>query len=147
MIVPWSELRRHRRAVTMADGGFDPLHPGHIAYFRAAADLGLPVLCNVAGDDWVRAKHSPLLLQEERATLIDALRWVDLVHCASGPTAEVLRELEPRFYAKGADWEGRLPAEETTVCAERSIAIVFLDTVLASSSEILSRYAREPGGG
>ena len=26
----------------MVSGGFDPLHPGHVAYFRAAAGLGVP---------------------------------------------------------------------------------------------------------
>ncbi len=45
----------------MVDGGFDPLHGGHIAYFRAARELGRPLLCNLSGDDYVRAKHEPLL--------------------------------------------------------------------------------------
>ena len=34
----------------MVDGGFDPLHEGHIAYFAAAAELGVPVLCNLASE-------------------------------------------------------------------------------------------------
>lgn len=140
MIVQTGELARHRGAVTMVDGGFDPLHAGHIAYFEAAAGLGLPVLCNVAGDDWVSRKHAPLLPQAERGTVIDAIRWIDYVHLAGTPTAEVLSELEPRFYAKGADWEGRLPAEEADLCAERGIEIVYLDTVLNSSTAILDRY-------
>jgi glycerol-3-phosphate cytidylyltransferase len=147
VIVATSELPHHRRAVTMVDGGFDPLHGGHIAYFRAAAELGRPVLCNVSGDDWVGRKHQPLLPQAERAELIDAIRFIDLVHVSSIPTVEVLAELEPRYYAKGADWEGRLPVEETELCAARGIEIVYLDTVLNSSTAILERYAGgEPRG-
>ena len=61
MIVATDELHQHRGAVTMVDGGFDPLHPGHIAYFRAAEALGLPVLCNISADEWVARKHRPLL--------------------------------------------------------------------------------------
>lgn len=135
------ELARHRGAVTMVDGGFDPLHAGHIAYFRAAAELGLPVLCNVSGDEWVGRKHPPLMPQAERGAIIDAIRWIDLVHLSDAPTASVLAALEPRFYAKGADWRGRLPADETALCAERGIEIVYLDTVLNSSTAILAAYA------
>ena len=28
--------------VTIVTGGFDPLHSGHIAYFKAAKELGNP---------------------------------------------------------------------------------------------------------
>ena len=141
MIVATDELQRLRGAVTMVDGGFDPLHAGHIAYFRAAAELALPVLCNVSSDEWVGRKHPPLLPQAERGAIIDAIRWIDHVHLSSTSTAEVLALLEPRTYAKGADWEGRLPPEEEALCAERGIEIVYLDTVLDSSTAILERYA------
>lgn len=140
MIVATADLAPYRRAVTMVDGGFDPLHAGHVAYFEAAAGLGLPVLCNVSGDDWVARKHRPLLPQAERAAVIDAIRFVDLVHLSSGSTVDVLAALEPRYYAKGADWQGRLPAEEAALCAARGIEIVYLDTVLDSSTAILERY-------
>jgi cytidyltransferase-like protein len=139
VIVPTGRLAEHRGLVTMVDGGFDPLHHGHVAYFEAAAGLGVPVLCNVASDAYVSRKHRPLLRQEERAALIDAIRWVDLVHLAAGPTAGVLRALAPRYYAKGSDWRDRLPAEELEVCAEQGTEVVFLDTVVASSSVILDR--------
>ena len=147
MIVETADLARHKGAVTMVDGGFDPLHGGHVAYFRAAAELGLPVLCNISSDAYVARKHAPLLPQAERAELIGAIRWIDHVHLSSTSTAEVLAELEPRYYAKGADWEGRLPAEEAALCAERGIEVVYLDTVLNSSTAILERYGGGERGG
>ncbi len=146
MIVETAELARHRGAVTMVDGGFDPLHPGHVAYFGAAAALGPPVLCNVSSDEWVGRKHRPLLSQRERAQVIDAIRFVDLVHLSTGSTADVLATLEPRYYAKGADWEGRLPPEELEVCAEHGIEVVYLDTVIDSSTAILARYDGDRAG-
>jgi len=145
VIVAPDELGEHRRRVTMVDGGFDPLHPGHIAYFAAAADLGLPVLCNVAPDEWVARKHPPLLPQPDRAALVDAIRFVDFTHLAAGPTEAVLRALVPRHYAKGADWRGRLPDEELETCAELGIEVVYLDTVVDSSTGILERYRRAGG--
>ena len=141
MILTTEQLAPFRGAVAMVDGGFDPLHPGHIAYFREAARLGAPVLCNVAPDAWVARKHRPLLTQAERGALIDAIRHVDLVHLARGRTEDVLRALQPRFYVKGADWRGRLPAEQTEICAGQGTEVVFLDTVTASSTALLARFS------
>jgi hypothetical protein len=57
----------------------------------------------------------------------------------------VLRELQPRYYVKGVDWSGRLPPEEARVCAQHGVEVVFLDTVTASSTEILERHRTEAG--
>ena len=140
MIVPTSGLPALRGRVTMVDGGFDPIHHGHVAYFEAAAGLGLPVLCNVAPDNWVARKHAPLLPQEARGTLVDAIRFVDYTHLSQTTTAEVLRLLEPRYYAKGEDWRGRLPEAEQEACSELEIEVVYLPTVRDSSTAILERY-------
>src|SRR5207244_10086898 len=61
VIVATEELPRLAGTVSMVDGGFDPLHAGHVAYFREAAALGDPVLCNLATDEWVARKPPPLL--------------------------------------------------------------------------------------
>jgi cytidyltransferase-like protein len=144
VIIATKELQRHRGAVAMVDGGFDPLHAGHVDYFRAAADLGIPVLCNVASDDYVSRKHPPLLPAEQRVRVIDAIRYIDLVHLSSSTTAEVLRLLGPRYYVKGSDWEGRLPAAELAVCAEHKVEILYVDTVSQSSTELLRQFTRSP---
>ena len=141
MIVSTEDLPQHRGQVTMVDGGFDPFHHGHVAYFEAAAGLGLPVLCNVSSDEYVSRKHPPFLGQAERAAIIDALRFVAYTHLAQTTTEDVLRLLRPRYYAKGADWQGRLPEAELAVCAEGGTEVVYLDTVVDSSTAILERYA------
>jgi D-beta-D-heptose 7-phosphate kinase/D-beta-D-heptose 1-phosphate adenosyltransferase len=143
MIVGWDGLAALRGQVTMVDGGFDPLHPGHVSYFKAAAELGDPVLCNVSGDDWVARKHRPLLAQHERGELIDAIRWISYVHLSATSTADVLAELQPRRLAKGDDWCGKLPPDELAVADDHGIEIVFLDTVRASSTALLERWGSE----
>ncbi len=140
MILETKDLPRYRGAVAMVDGAFDPLHAGHIDYFRAAAELGLPVLCNAASDGYLVSKHPPLLAADQRVRVLDAIRYLDFVHLSATTTAEVLQTLQPRFYVKGVDWKGRLPEEELEVCAEHGIDIAYLDTVSQSSSEILRRY-------
>jgi D-beta-D-heptose 7-phosphate kinase/D-beta-D-heptose 1-phosphate adenosyltransferase len=140
VIVATGDLGRLAGSVTMVSGGFDPLHPGHLAYFRAAAELGAPLLVNVSHDEWVGRKHVPFLTQEERIQLIDALEMVDYVHAEQGRTSEVVRLLRPRYFAKGADWQGRLPDDELEVCREHGVEIVFLDTVVDSSTDVLRRF-------
>lgn len=141
MIVTFEQLSAYRGIVAMVDGAFDPLHRGHIEYFRAAAELGAPVLCNVASDRYVRTKHPPLLDERQRAAVVDAIRYITYTHINEFDTETILRELRPRYYVKGKDWDGRLPAEQVAICAEHGIGIVYLDTVLDSSSRILEQYA------
>jgi len=125
----------------MVDGGFDPLHRGHIEYFRAAAELGAPVFCNLASDVYVGTKHPVFLTEDQRAAIIDAIRYIDYTHINPYDTEAVLRELRPRYYIKGSDWRGRLPAAQVDICRTHGIEIVYLDTVLDSSTRILREYA------
>ena len=140
MIVAFDRLKEYRGSVAMVDGAFDPLHRGHIEYFRAATALGVPLLCNVASDRYVRTKHPPLLLEADRAVIVDAIRFITYTHINQFDTETILRELRPRYYVKGKDWVGRLPPDQVTICAEHGIEVVYLDTVLDSSSRILEKF-------
>jgi cytidyltransferase-like protein len=145
VIVSTEQLPEYRGRVSMVDGGFDPLHAGHIDYFEAAAGLGVPVLCNVASDAYVSKKHAPLLSEQQRIRILDAIRYLDLVHLSGTTTAEILGILRPRYYVKGSDWEDKLPQEELDVCSRFGVEIVYLDTVTQSSTELLSEYGRSLG--
>ena len=124
----------------MVDGAFDPLHHGHIEYFRQARQQGWPVLCNIAPDSYLQTKHMPLLPAEQRAEVLDALRYIDYTHVSLWNTEVVIRELHPAAFIKGKDWEGRLPAPEVEICRELGITILFLDTIRGSSSRLLDLF-------
>ena len=143
MILTFEQLAEYRERVAMVDGAFDPLHRGHIEYFRAAGGLGVPLLCNVASDRYVRTKHVPLLPEDHRAAVVDAIRFITYTHINEFDTETILRELQPRYYVKGSDWVGRLPPDQVVICAEHGIEVVYLDTVLDSSSRILEQFTRE----
>ena len=128
----------------MVDGAFDPLHRGHIEYFRAAAaQLDVPLLCNLASDRYVRTKHPPLLPEDQRAAIVDAIRYISYTHINQFDTETILSELQPKYYVKGKDWDGRLPEEQVRICAEHGIEVVYLDTVMDSSSRILKTYTEQ----
>ncbi len=126
----------------MVDGGFDPLHAGHVAYFKAAAELGTPVVCNLASDRYVAGKHAPFLPEAQRLQIVDSIGTIDHVHLNEHDTETILRELQPKYYVKGKDWEGRLPPEQVEICADLGIEVVYLDTVLESSTRILDEHYR-----
>jgi cytidyltransferase-like protein len=141
MILTFDQLPAYRGAVAMVDGAFDPLHRGHIEYFRTASEqLDVPLLCNVASDGYVRTKHPPLLPEDQRAAVVDAIRYISFTHVNQFDTETVLKQLRPKYYVKGRDWEGRLPPEQVCICADHGIGVVYLDTVLDSSSRILEQF-------
>ena len=97
----------------------------------------------MASDRYVRTKHVPLLPEDQRAAVVDAIRFITYTHINEFDTETILRELQPRYYVKGRDWVGRLPPDQVTICAEHGIEVVYLDTVLDSSSRILEQFTRE----
>jgi cytidyltransferase-like protein len=143
VILAFEQLKEFRGKVAMVDGAFDPLHRGHIEYFRAASELGVPVLCNVASDRYVSTKHPPLLPEDQRAAVVDAIRYISYTHVNRFDTETILGELRPRYYVKGKDWDGRLPPEQVAICGEHGIGIVYLDTVLDSSTRLLQQFASQ----
>ena len=145
MILSGADLDQVAGKVVMVDGSFDPLHDGHIEYFRQAAGLGLPVLCNVAPDSWTEKKHPVMLEQAKRAVVLDAIRFISYVVIADLSTAATLEAVQPKIYAKGSDWNARggVPKEELEICKNHNIRVVYLETVFNSSTEILKKYSRE----
>ena len=66
--------------VVLVTGGFDPLHSGHIAYFKEAKKLGNKLIVGVNSDEWLtRKKGRPFMPYEERVALIDEMEVVDQV--------------------------------------------------------------------
>ena len=66
--------------VVLVTGGFDPLHSGHIAYFKAARELGDELWVGLNSDSWLaRKKGRHFMPLTERASIVKNLRMVDRV--------------------------------------------------------------------
>jgi len=66
--------------IVLVTGGFDPLHSGHIEYFKAAKELGDKLVVGVNTDMWLtRKKGRPFMPISERISIIQNLSMVD--HC------------------------------------------------------------------
>ena len=118
----------------LASGCFDGLHAGHVDYLSAAKALcGHDELlaCAVAPDSYIRTQkgRAPYWPQHQRARTVRALQDVDAVILHAQPSvAEVIRDVKPRLFVKGPDWEGRLPEEVLLACEEVGTSIAFLET-------------------
>lgn len=64
----------------LVTGGFDPLHSGHLEYFKQARMLGHKLIVGLNSDAWLtRKKGKPFLPFEERSAIIRELKIVDQV--------------------------------------------------------------------
>lgn len=66
--------------IIIVSGGFDPLHSGHIAYFKSAKDLGDKLIVALNSDAWLVNKKSKFFMPFfERKAIVENLACVDLV--------------------------------------------------------------------
>lgn len=99
--------------IVIVTGGFDPLHSGHIAYFREAAALGNKLVIGLNSDAWLtRKKGRPFMPWLERAAIIQELRMVtDVVEFddSDGSSSDAIRKVKKQYpdahiiFANGGD--------------------------------------------
>ena len=64
--------------IVIVTGGFDPLHSGHIEYFKSAKELGDYLVVGINSDDWlIRKKGRPFMTYDERKAIVKELSVVD----------------------------------------------------------------------
>ena len=64
--------------LVLVTGGFDPLHKGHLEYFKAAKKLGDKLIVGVNSDEWLTLKKvGHLCPLQDRIEIIKNLEMVD----------------------------------------------------------------------
>lgn len=90
-------------------GTFDVLHAGHINLLRRARALGDRLIVALSTDEFNAGKHkSALLSYENRRTVLEAIRYVDLVipeTCWEQKVTDVQR-YDVDIFVIGDDWRG-----------------------------------------
>ena len=91
--------------VVIVTGGFDPLHSGHIAYFKEAKKLGDHLVVGLNSDDWLtRKKGRPFMPFEERAAIIKELEVVDEVIGFNDSDDSACSVIGQVLATKGSSW-------------------------------------------
>lgn len=99
--------------VVIVTGGFDPLHSGHIAYFKAAKTLGDYLVVGLNSDEWLtRKKGRPFMPLQERMAIVGNLSVVDEIvvyNDDDGSSCDAIRLVRQRYpdaeiiFANGGD--------------------------------------------
>ena len=99
--------------LVLVTGGFDPVHSGHIEYFKAAKELGDKLIVGLNSDAWLaRKKGRPFMPFKERASIIKELAVVDEVitfddsdNTASNAIRQIISKWpqEDYIFANGGD--------------------------------------------
>ncbi len=99
--------------IVIVTGGFDPLHSGHIAFFKAARTLGDRLIVGLNSDEWLtRKKGRPFMPLQERMAIVGNLAVVDEVvvyNDDDGSSCDAIRMVKARhpnaeiIFANGGD--------------------------------------------
>ncbi|HTD42670.1 MAG TPA: adenylyltransferase/cytidyltransferase family protein [Bryobacteraceae bacterium] len=143
-----AEWRRAGDSITLANGGFDLLHVGHVRYLRAAKKLGGRLIVAVNSDVSVRAlkgEGRPLVPEAERAEILAALADVDAVVIFSEPDVRALiREVRPNVHAKGTDYTAENVPERDEVIAGGGRVEIVGDPKDHSTTEMIRSRLERP---
>ena len=64
----------------VVSGGFDPIHSGHIAYFKSAKSHGDKLIVALNSDTWLEKKKGKFFMPfHERKAIVEAIKYVDVV--------------------------------------------------------------------
>ena len=114
--------------VVAVSGGFDPLHIGHIRYFKEAKKLGDKLVVILNSDRFLKDKKGYIFMAfKERKELIESIGCVDeVIPCIDKDytTRETMKKLRPDIAANGGDRKkGNIP--EVDIYERFNIKMVF----------------------
>lgn len=133
--------RHEGERITLANGGFDLLHVGHVRYLHGAKALGGKLVVAINSDESVRAlkgEGRPIMPAEERAEIVAALADVDaVVIFPELDVRPIIREIRPDIQAKGTDYTADSVPERDVVAEYGGRVEIVGDPKDHSTSDII----------
>lgn len=126
-------------SLVFANGCFDLLHAGHLAYLEWAASLGDSLFVGVNSDASVRRRKGsghPVIPEHERLALVRALRCVSSARLFDEDTPEeLIRQVKPDVLAVGNEY----PLDEPHCLLVKAVHRCPVFAVRERTSDILRR--------
>jgi rfaE bifunctional protein nucleotidyltransferase chain/domain len=135
--------------VVLAVGCFDLLHAGHIRHLKNARELGDHLIVSLTSDEYVlKGPGRPVITEDDRAMMVDALKCVDFVFVNSlpPPGLEQFDAVRPDIYVKGKEYRGNINpflAEQIERVEVHGGKIVFTDTEELHTTALIVEAMRE----
>lgn len=114
--------------IVCVSGYFDPIHVGHLEYFKFSKKIGTELMVIVNNDDQAILKKGKSFMPcDERIKIIEELKCVDYVVKSidkDRTVCETLRNVEPKptYFCNGGD-QNNNTIPEGSVCKERGIEL------------------------
>lgn len=113
--------------IVLTTGGFDPMHSGHVEYFKEARKLGDMLIVGLNSDPWLtRKKSKPFMPISERSAVVSSVRYVDEVvddfDDSDETSCDAIRKVRERYpsahiiFANGGD-RGKSNTPEQKIAA------------------------------
>ena len=66
--------------IVVVSGGFDPIHSGHIEYFKSAKEYGDKLILALNSDTWLERKKGKFFMPfSERYSIVSSIKYIDEV--------------------------------------------------------------------
>jgi rfaE bifunctional protein nucleotidyltransferase chain/domain len=136
------DLKRQHKKIVFTNGGFNLLHVGHIRSLTDAKSLGDILVVAVNSDSSLRSlkgEDYPIVPEDERLEILEALGCVDFLTLFSEPTVDnLLLFLKPHVHAKGTDYSKETVPEKDTVRSYGGEIAIVGDPKHHSTSSIIN---------
>ena len=115
-------------SIVCVSGYFDPIHIGHIEYFKKSKEIGDKLLVIVNNDIQSKLKKGKEFMPvEERIKIIEELSCVDIVIKSIDTDRTVCKTLEnikpkPDYFCNGGD-QNNNTIPEVEICKKRNIEL------------------------
>ena len=102
-------LRIHKYKLVTINGSFDLLHAGHIKSLKLAKEQGDILIVGLNSDKSIKiykSKDRPIIAQEQRAEMLDAIRYVDYIVIMDEPEIAVplIKIVKPHIHVNSAEY-------------------------------------------
>jgi cytidyltransferase-like protein len=140
--------------VVVVSGYYNPVHEGHIEYFRMAKEFagkdGIVYAIVNSDHQAILKKGSSFMHENDRLAVVSAIRYIDLAILSIDKDRTVCETLEmmcdslsyfkPTHFANGGDVTANSKCPEEIVCERNQINMVYgLGEKIQSSSWILEK--------
>lgn len=119
-----SKTNKTKKTIVIS-GGFDPIHPGHIAMIEDASKYGtVHIVLN--SDAWlIRKKGFFFQPWTDRKKILEAYTpHVHAVDDTDDTVCEVIKKIQPTYFGNGGDRTDKNTPEQN-ICALLGVALVF----------------------